>query len=500
MSKWKNNIDKIGIGILVFISMFYFFAVIHPMYIYDSDDWRYISYVRVPFPDIQEWNPTKILPETLLPLSAKFGMILFYPFSHDFIRSISIMFAIVLSLFIMSYCLNFTMLFSELFHLKKAIRFLTAVLILLLSFWPYCNYAESYPYMFGGGSVNGIYNYVIPGLLNAAVVLWLYRQELQKIRGAKGNYSLLFYGFLLLVIYLCIHSNMFHSIILISYVCTELLVSFYFAFLKRGEKKAKKYVSENKLYFLALIVWFVCIFIESKGARAAAAGDTGLFELPVGETIHVFINSIRTLNKSCAWILFSAFILAVLLWIRNRRNRSAEDKIFIRLILKMILSMGITVVYLILLCAKVSPKYMEASGVMFSWLFWIMTIGIGSITYIVGRTNAGQILLPLFMYMLVSAIVNDGKIYADNTSLASSPKAVKEINDRMIEQIVSASEKGEDRVEIFIPMQKSEYWPLDLNYAGEVIANTLYSHGMIEYKMEVTLVMDKSINEKYNIH
>ena len=105
MAGLKKNIVQIVIGILVFISMFYFFAVIHPMYIYDSDDWRYISYVRMPFPSMAEWNPTKVLPETLLPLSAKLGMILFYPFSHDFIRSLSVMFAIVLSLFIVAYCL-----------------------------------------------------------------------------------------------------------------------------------------------------------------------------------------------------------------------------------------------------------------------------------------------------------------------------------------------------------------------------------------------------------
>lgn len=134
MSIIKEKSVKIGICALAFISMFIFFTAVHPLCIYDSDDWRYIAYVRVPFPSISEWNPTKILPETLLPLSAKLGMYLFYPFSHDFIGSLSLMFAIVLSLFIMAYCLNFTMLYSELFHLKNVICIIIASLIILLSF------------------------------------------------------------------------------------------------------------------------------------------------------------------------------------------------------------------------------------------------------------------------------------------------------------------------------------------------------------------------------
>lgn len=500
MSVRKKNIMEIEIGILAFISMFIFFTAVHPLCIYDSDDWRYIAYTRVPFPSILEWNPTKILPETLLPLSAKLGMYLFYPFSHDFIGSLSLMFAIVLSLFIMAYCLNFTMLYSELFHFKNVISIITASLILLLSFWPYCNYAETYQYMFGGGSVNCVYNYILPGLMNATLVLWLYRQKLKTEEKTESKHSPLFQGFLVLVIYLCIHSNMFHSIILISFVCTELLFSLLRVFSKNGKRKIQSYVSENKWYFLLLLLWFISIFIESKGARAAAAGDTGLLGLPIGETISSFIHSIRTLNKSCAWMLFIVFGLAILVWIQKKKDRSNEDKIFSVLVLKSIVSMGITVVYLILLCAKVSPDYMENSGVMFSWLFWVMLIGVGSIAYIVGRTNIGQIALPLFTFMLICLIMNDGKIYAQNNTLGCRHEVVKEIDDHMIEQIVNAADKGEERVEVRIPMQKTEYWPLDLNYAGDVISYALYSHGLIEYKIEVDLVMDKSINEDYNIH
>lgn len=354
--------------------------------------------------------------------------------------------------------------------------------------------------MFGGGNVNCIYNYIIPGLINATLVLWLYRQKLKAEEKTESKYSPLFQGFLLLVIYLCIHSNMFHSIILISFVCTELFFSLLRVFSKKGGRKIQSYVFENKWYFLLLLVWLISIFIESKGDRAAAAGTTGLLELPIGETISIFIHSIRTLNKSCAWLLFTVLGLAILIWIQKRKDRRKEDKLFAGLLLKSIVSMGITVVYLILLCAKVSPNYMENSGVMFSWIFWVMLIGVGSIAYIVGRTNVGQIALPLFAFMLVCLIMNDGKIYAQNNSLGCRYQVVKEIDDCMIEQIVNAADKGEERVEVRIPMQKTEYWPLDLNYAGDVISNALYSHGLIEYKIEVDLVMDKSINEKYNVH
>lgn len=89
--------------IIIGVSLLCFFIKIHPLYIYDTDDWTYISYSRPAWPTVKQWNPTKILPEILMPLSAELGVRFIYPFTGDYIGSMAVTFGIVLVVFIMGY-------------------------------------------------------------------------------------------------------------------------------------------------------------------------------------------------------------------------------------------------------------------------------------------------------------------------------------------------------------------------------------------------------------
>ncbi len=46
----KEHILLIGFSTIIFLSMLLFFLKIHPLIIYDVDDWLYTSYFRLPIP------------------------------------------------------------------------------------------------------------------------------------------------------------------------------------------------------------------------------------------------------------------------------------------------------------------------------------------------------------------------------------------------------------------------------------------------------------------
>ena len=103
----KNRIVLFIFTAAVFVVMFVFYSRIHPLVIYDSDDWKYIVFTRHAFPVWKEWNPTRVLPEIFMSLVAETGSFVIYPFTKDFINANIIINAIVVSLFITLYIYTF---------------------------------------------------------------------------------------------------------------------------------------------------------------------------------------------------------------------------------------------------------------------------------------------------------------------------------------------------------------------------------------------------------
>ena len=104
----KKILNKIPLLMLIgtFIFLFVFFFKIHPLVFFDSDDWHYIAYNREALPVWKVLNPAKVLPETFMPLMSDIGAYFLYPFTHDYVNSITFMHAIVFSVAICIYLVN----------------------------------------------------------------------------------------------------------------------------------------------------------------------------------------------------------------------------------------------------------------------------------------------------------------------------------------------------------------------------------------------------------
>ena len=102
----KNEKAKITIvNLFLTILLLLFFANICPIVPYDKDDWIYLGQMRIPIPMWNGWNPTKILPEVLMPICGYFGARLVYPIVGDYFFAITIVAAIILSTFIVTLCI-----------------------------------------------------------------------------------------------------------------------------------------------------------------------------------------------------------------------------------------------------------------------------------------------------------------------------------------------------------------------------------------------------------
>lgn len=498
--KYKSNRYLIGLSILIFIGLFAFFYVAYPIYIYDSDDWTYVSYSRQALPSVNQWNPTKILPETLMPLVSEIGVRLVYPITGDYIKSLAMVFAITISLIITIYFILSIKRIKDSFEIKSASICIIGGAFILFHFLPFSVSEINNRFLFYGGNANCYFNYIIPGLCNVICVLIFLRDDIDSYKFSKE--CIIHSGWLILLVYLCINSNMFHSIILISFFGSECLIE-----LIRSIKDKKKIIMclysmvKTKRYeLLVILAWLVSIIIESQGARAQWAAGTTLKNLPVVYCFKLFLKSITELN--IVWLLSSIIIVlaAFVLYLFTKENKTTIDENYFGNIRKMFLAQSITIVYLILLCSKVSSEYIQNNTVMFSWMIWSMLIVLFSLSYFIRKWKYLDLLLPLTLYLLVFNTVIDGKKYADNNVVWNyGVNTVKEIDDYIIEEIRKADKVRAGYVDVKVPVTDSLYWPLDASYAGDRIASTLFVHGIIENKVHVVLVPDNTMNERFGV-
>lgn len=180
-SSFRNLYIEILFFVITFICVFTFFSIAHPMFIYDTDDWTYISYSRQALPSVNQWNPTKILPETLMPLVSEIGVRFVYPITNDYIGSLALVFALTISLIIMFYIGLMLQVVKEKYGINSIGYMIIGWILLLYHFLPFLVSETQNRYMFYGGNVNCFFNYIIPGLFNAILVLVYLREN----RGVK---------------------------------------------------------------------------------------------------------------------------------------------------------------------------------------------------------------------------------------------------------------------------------------------------------------------------
>lgn len=500
MAKIKEKLPIILFSVIVFVCFYIFYTVSHPLYIYDTDDWTYVSFSRHALPSVREWNPTKILPETLMPLVADLGVRFIMPFTGSYIDAMANSFAICVSTVIIAYLLLYGKILKDKFSLNNIYCVMFLVILTLLHFLPFSVSDTNNYYLFYGGNVNCYFNYLIPALVNAGTVMYFIVHE--KIDW-KNRDKMLRGGILILVLYLCINSNLLHSGILMAYVGMRLIVGFVEEAKKNVVRKQGdfgflgKFIKHHLLEIMIAVCWLIAAMMEMRGGRAHM-GDKAEFLLK--DSVCCFVQSIKSMNClfliSTLTVILSAFLISV---ISTDKQGGEVDKTYKEMIKKLMICMGLEVIYLIVLCARVSPAYIAKPNVMISWMFYLLLMETISLAYLLKKCTALALILPLLIYFLVFETVIDGKTYVENYVPSYSAEVVKALDENIIRQVKAAEAAGATSVDVLIPDTESKEWPMAVSYGGERISSTLYMHGLTHRKMEIRLVPDKSVNEEFHL-
>ena len=113
---------------LLFVCLCVFFIKIHPIMLFDADDWTYLAFTRTSklLPSRNEWNPTRILPENLMPLAGYLGKPFLMQAGENSYDAVTANMGLMLAVFVLAYVVLATRALGERLRLGilQSIRYL----------------------------------------------------------------------------------------------------------------------------------------------------------------------------------------------------------------------------------------------------------------------------------------------------------------------------------------------------------------------------------------
>lgn len=475
---------------LVFLYFMVFFTQIHPLIVLDGDDWTYISFARNAVPMGSGWNPTRILPEILMPVCGFIAAYIVTPIIGNYIFSITVVCAAAVSLCIVFYLYFFARMIKKAFVLSQYQVVSITILFLLAHFWAFCRVkTENNIYMFHAADLTCYFYYTIPTMMNAIFVFLFETEEFfWKKMDNRGK------GLLLLALYLTICSNMFSSIVLVVYAGAILLMDCILPALHEKNVRGGK-LWEYGAFFGLIVAWLLSILIERMGERARSSA-VGLDREMIGRAWQAFKNALSQLNLIFV-IFFAVVVLVTVALLAVSRLRLPEDKAVCRKIFLYTLCAGVTLLYLVLLCAVGNMTgYMARADVLFAFFFYVFLILVVCGIYIVKRVTSFEVLLPIMICVILFNCNTNGKTFQDSrcrSDLFGSKEAYT-ISTNIYEWVVAGAQNGEDEITIYVPEIGGNNWPLS-TYIGDRLSKTLYEHGQIDYPITVNIVPNNELCE-----
>lgn len=497
MEKKYQKLPYAAFFLWIFAFLFLWFSRIHPLIPFDGDDWTYLSYVRLATPIWGEWNPAKVFPEVVYPLFSTIAAFALAPLTGDYINAQTLMHALVISAAITGYLWCFARLMRRVFSCSRVTTCVLTTLFFALHFLVFCTAEENNVHLFHCVSLNCYYNYLLPMLLNASLVMVLLTSEKIEAFVRTGRPELR--GLFFLLVYLAIFSNLPASGILAAFAGSRVLL----ALIRQGRHlNLRPFLRDNGFFLGILGAWLVSAVFELSGGRAGAAmeGVSLLGQL----RMTCFLLKSVLLESNRLFLVSSAVVVAgaVVCMLFSGGSRSLNAKLASVLVTFLISAAALTV-YMILLCAAVGPEKMKSVEYLFAIYFHILLLVLLALGYLVDHFPRLMLVLPLLTMFLISSINTSGNTFQEINTRNLPAERCAALSRYLIEQYQRADSAGEQEMILRLPQftsdpENGDNWPYTLALVDR-ISNTMYSHGLTSRLIDITPVIDPAVNAQLHI-
>lgn len=479
----------------IFIFLFVWFTKVHALVVFDADDWSYLAYVRDTTPVWGEWNPAKVFPEVVFPFFSTVAAYLVMPLTKDYITAQTLMHALVVSLSITGYLWCFSRLLRRCFPVSRLTASVVTCLFLLVHFLALRSADSGNQYLFYCVDLNCYYNYLLPALLNASLVMSLIHNP--RIADFLKSGAPAARGCFYIVVYFAIFSNLPASGILAAWAGSVVLLSL-IAHWKA--KQWKNIVSENSFPLLVLAAWLISAIFELSGGRAASAGGSASLYHQLYRACKYLARILLDLNRLYQLTLALILVCFVVCVLAGRKKDKALPCPGLGVVLIAAAAFG---VYLLMLSSAVGPTAIRRSENLFGLFFFADLCAMLMLTALVSRYPRLMLALPLVTVFLLSGADTRENTFLESNFAGVRPAICADVSRDLIVQLQTADALGRTEVELHVPQyvadpDTEDNWPHSLNLL-ERLPGTLYSHGLIRHQMHVTPVADPEMNVRFGL-
>lgn len=497
MEKKVQKLPYAAFFLLIFGFLFVWFTTIHPLIPFDGDDWSYLAYVRPATPVWGEWNPAKVFPEVMYPFFSTAAAFALMPLTGDYITAQTLMHALVVSAAITGYLWCFACLMRRVFSCSRAAAGVFTCLFFALHFLVFRTAEEDNLHLLHCVSLNCYYNYLLPMLLNASFVMVLLVNEKLEAFLKTGRPEIK--GLFFVAAYLAIFSNLPASGILAAYAGSRVLL----AMIHQGKQlRLKPFLTENGFCLGILAAWLVSAVFELSGGRAESAMAGVSFLSRLIQTCFLLKSVLLESNR--LFLISSAVVVlaAVVCMLRSGGIPSLPPRLA-SVLGTLLISTAALFVYMILLCTAVGPAKITACEYLFAVYFPILLLVLLSLGYLVWRCPRLMLALPVLTLFLVSTINTSGNTFREINTCGLPAERCAALSRYIVEQYQRADAAGQQEMTLYLPQftadpETGDNWPCTLQLMYRV-SNTLYSHGVISRRIDITPVVDPEVNARLHI-
>lgn len=469
----KDNINDytyIIIIITMFLGVFIFFALVHPLVLFDGDDWYYIYNYRKPIPIWGDWNPARVFPEVLMPLIGYLSAYIVLPFVHDYISSVAITCAFLLASLTTLLVYKSSMVLNTLFDIGKNNAYLLGGFLVILHFAIFKTKMVDSTFLLIANDVAGYFFYVIPGLLNALFVM---RFLCDDKANSLNNMSLSQRGYIIIFVYFSIFSNLFDSIILAAFSFSHIIVKF---IIKDKQDSIKNVLSNNLSHLAILLLWLTTCVYELNGGRS---GEIGKEVLPVFKTFEYFKVLVSQMDHTIGTTLVVAIILSFVVYLKSVVHDKIDHNYFYSFF-TIVSSMIITTTFLIIVCAKSFPEYGGSAECVYGTFFYFLVLSILSVAYLIHKYPVVQSFLPMAVFLTFVISTNSLYPFVEPNQINIPHHISMKISRNFIDQVINADKAGKNDIVLKVPAGDSkapDNWPHPISCLGYRISHALFAHG-----------------------
>lgn len=468
------------IPFVVFVFMFVFYTKIHPVIIFDTDDWHYNAFARHPIPIWRDWNPTRVLAEVLMPIVSFIGSILIYPINHDFIISNIIAHAIVISIFIAIYIRFFYNYIVLFFHDEgnnfKAL--FTTLLFFICHFLIFRSQLEFNTHMFIANDQCVFYYYVIPNMINSSLALHFLARK--HPNSESKQYQEFSPGYIV-ALYFAAFSNLYASCIYAAVLGVYFIYDFFV--LVKNRNSISEFIKQHWDSVTFLIVWLTVQIFEMNGMRAASLKkEEGILYLFKEQSIHLY-----DLFKSINHAFLVGSIIILFLFISVMISTGCWKKITSFLLITLSAELPVTI-YIILISSQQALGGIKRPEISFGIFLLGLIIIFSMLALIINKLRIIKSLLPLLCILSVLETNTTYITFRENNYKNIPYTTVYTMDNDIVNQVVRADMANQDHVDIFVPkFNDGDNFPM-ANYGGDFISCTLRKNGITKSHITISLI------------